>query len=247
MRYQIHALKTGECTIRGRYVFRDREPDRLFTFHLFIYVLQGGARPMVVDTGPQDMFDLNRQVRFLLVDEVKQEPYEETPVLLRRAGVAADEVSHVFLTHMHYDHCSNLHLFPNAQIVISDHGLKQALDPGRGPTYLHAGFPEELTRLRPRLLLVDDAQVAPGVSVTRFGGHSPCSQGIVVDTEAGRVCIAGDVAFTYENIERDIPIGVYSDLEECRVALGRLREEFDVVLPGHDPAVLDRFPGGVVG
>jgi glyoxylase-like metal-dependent hydrolase (beta-lactamase superfamily II) len=63
---------------------------------------------------------------------------------------------------------------------------------------------------------------------------------VVVETSKGRVIFAGDVAFTYRNLEKDIPVGFNSNLEECFLAMRRIRKEADIVIPGHDPLVLER-------
>ncbi len=85
----------------------------------------------------------------------------------------------------------------------------------------------------------------PGIRTFWLGCHSECSQGIAIETGKGTVVLAGDVAYTFRNLEEDIPIRS-SDLDCCRAALARVRSEGDIVLPGHDPLVMERFPGGVI-
>jgi glyoxylase-like metal-dependent hydrolase (beta-lactamase superfamily II) len=58
--------------------------------------------------------------------------------------------------------------------------------------------------------------------------------------------LAGDVAYKYRNLEESIPIG-WADPDEWMLAADRLRAAGDFVLPGHDPDVLIRYPGGVIG
>jgi glyoxylase-like metal-dependent hydrolase (beta-lactamase superfamily II) len=36
---------------------------------------------------------------------------------LRKAGVAPEEVTHIFISHHHPDHTVNIALFPNAEVV----------------------------------------------------------------------------------------------------------------------------------
>jgi hypothetical protein len=49
----------------------------------------------------------------------------------------------------------------------------------------------------------------------------------------------------FKNLEEDIPIRA-EDIEACHRGLIRLRSEGDIILPGHDPLILERFPGGVI-
>ena len=70
---------------------------------------------------------------------------------------------------------------------------------------------------------------------------------LAADPEAGVAVIAGDVVSLYANIEQDIPVAVADDLEECRRAMEKVRRAGDLALPSHDPEVMRRYPGGVIG
>jgi len=65
-----------------------------------------------------------------------------------------------------------------------------------------------------------------------------------VQTEAGRVVLTGDVCFLYDNVERDVPVGFFTDVNQCLRGLERIRQEADIVVPSHDARVLERHPGG---
>ena len=64
---------------------------------------------------------------------------------------------------------------------------------------------------------------------------------------AGQVVLASDAVHYYEELERDRPFSLVADLPAMYAAFDQIRElEQDpgtVVVAGHDPAVLDRFPG----
>ena len=93
-----------------------------------------------------------------------------------------------------------------------------------------------------RVHLTDgEEEILPGISVFLAGGHTPGSQVIKVGTKSGNAVLAGDVVFNYRNIDEDIPVAFNSNLEECLLAMKRIREEADIILPGHDPAVLERY------
>ena len=115
--------------------------------------------------------------------------------------------------------------------------------------YLHQGFLDELESLHEqgRLTLLDEGLVVPGIGVRRVGGHSPCSQFIYVNTPGGVAVLTGDTVQMYANLEQNDPIGIWMDDDECRRALEIARHEPDLLVPGHDPRVLERYPGGVIG
>ena len=87
---------------------------------------------------------------------------------------------------------------------------------------------------------------APGLGVRWVGGHSICSQFIYVNTQKGLVLFSGDTVQMYKNVELDDPVAICHDVVQCRAALALARTDVDVLLPGHDPKILLRFPGGRV-
>ena len=109
-------------------------------------------------------------------------------------------------------------------------------------------FTEVIDRLLREKRIVqttDGDEIAPGISVMSTPGHTFGGQSVVVRTSRGRVVIAGDVCFTYRNLEEDRPAGFNCDLVQCFRSLEKIRATADVVLPGHDLRMLEEFPEGV--
>jgi glyoxylase-like metal-dependent hydrolase (beta-lactamase superfamily II) len=77
------------------------------------------------------------------------------------------------------------------------------------------------------------------------GKHTFASQFATVETDAGRVVLASDNAYLYENLERRRPIAQTLDsLSNLRAQLRmeQLADSPRLIVPGHDPAVYTRFP-----
>jgi glyoxylase-like metal-dependent hydrolase (beta-lactamase superfamily II) len=146
---------------------------------------------------------------------------------LERLGIKPDEVTDVILTHMHSDHVDGADLFPMAQIWIQKeeyaHYAEKTGRPGGGlpgsePEYIRA-----LVRLHTlgRVHLVDgDArEIIPGVTVYTGGKHTFASQYVGVNTKAGTVVIASDNVYTYENLEKHVPITATLDAKSNLAAI----------------------------
>lgn len=175
------------------------------------------------------------------------------PLLLRKEGIDPAQVEWLFLTHFHYDHASNVHLFPNARIAVSRRGWINTLAPKYPRIVSHLLFPHDsLAHLAneawDRLILANesDGEIAPGISVFHVGGHTMCCQAIKVKTWQGTAIFPSDTIFYYGNLEQNHPIGLNLNLIECHDCMARVRREADVFIPAHGPEVLRRYPDGVI-
>ena len=240
MKYGLRALVVGRCDVAEPVVLADGREGRTEAFLLYVWLITGGPNPMLVDTGPKDLATFNAATAAYIPGGIVQPLGETTPEALARAGVEAADVSHVFVTHLHPDHYEQFDLFPNATLVANGDGFRQSLA-GIRPNVMRAlaaRWPESLR-------LVGDEEVLPGIRTAWLGCHSPCSQAVVVDTPVGAAVLCGDVAYLYRNIEQSRPIG-WADVAEWHAAMGRACAAGDILLPGHDPLILERFGNGVI-
>lgn len=137
--------------------------------------------------------------------------WEHSGLLLRSmaaAGITADEVTHILLTHAHSDHAWGLvdamgeRQFPNAQVFVPRADFDYWTDASRmaqgGFTAdFIAGARRNLLPYRDRLTLFDpDAQVLPAVFALATPGHSPGHVSYVIGSGADRHIFLGDVAHT---------------------------------------------------
>ena len=241
MNYRIRILKNGECKVRNYITYTNGDEDTSL-FYLYVYVIEGGEKPILVDTGPRDVEGFNSGTAKYIPGGVRQKPEERTPQLMERAGIDPADVSHIFITHLHADHYDYFDLFPNAQFVVNKRGfLKSLLGIKRNVMQALA------QRWSQSLYLAgNDEEILPGIRTFWLGCHSVCSQAIAVQTERGIAVSAGDVVYMYRNIEENIPIG-WADADDCLEAMEKIRDAADIVIPGHDPELLRRFPDGVIG
>jgi glyoxylase-like metal-dependent hydrolase (beta-lactamase superfamily II) len=243
--YRIRILKNGEAMVPGPLIFNLSRYNEEVRISLYFYLIEGSGKAVVVDTG---MDDMPSRFGFKTVG-----PCKNTLPLLREAGVDPEDVDYLILTHLHGDHCANIKLFTKAKVVVSRREwlhviapVYREMSPDSGPTREAAAYlaGEAWGRL---VLVGDEEEILPGLGVFWTGGHTPGSQCASVKTRMGRAIITGDVVDLYENLEKNIPIGIHYNLFECFDAMKRIQREADIVLTMHDPQVLERYPNGVVG
>jgi glyoxylase-like metal-dependent hydrolase (beta-lactamase superfamily II) len=241
-KYTIRALKVGQCRVRDYITFQDTDRQETSLYYLYVWVIEGGPRPILVDTGPKYPEEFSKGTAQYIPGGVVQSVEERTPEALRRHGIDPAAISHVIVTHLHPDHYDYFDAFPNARFVVN----RREYEETSGGNRLARDVKEALAKRPAALQLVDDDEIVPGVRTFPLGCHSTGSQGILVRTYMGPVALTGDVVYKYENIEKDRPARS-PDESACRQAMAKIRALADIVLPGHDPLTLDRWPGGVIG
>lgn len=241
--YEIYVIKYGERvgTRGGMFVYGDPH-DAPMAMDYFVWAIRNAERTIVIDVGYGREEGERRGRTFL------RSPADG----LRLIGIEATEVKDVIVTHMHYDHVGNLQLFPNARFHIQDEELTYVT--GRAMTHqvLRSSFALDDVLEMVRLLYGDrvvfhdgDDEVAPGVSVHHIPGHTRGLQSVRVHSERGWVVLASDAAHYYENLEKETPFATLENMFLMLEGFRRLRKLAPTeahIVPGHDPAVLGRYP-----
>jgi glyoxylase-like metal-dependent hydrolase (beta-lactamase superfamily II) len=157
------------------------------------------------------------------------------------------------VTHLHYDHWAGHALFPNATYFVQEREIAFWQGPGRAfPIFAGSANLAAIDALEPllrsgRIKVVDsDWTVAAGIEARVMPGHTPGLQTVSVDTPAGRVLIANDTFHFYENLAQRRPVQVTVNMLEAVQSMDAVEKlgaaNPELVLPGHDPLVMRRFP-----
>jgi N-acyl homoserine lactone hydrolase len=106
--------------------------------------------------------------------------------VLRKADVSVGEIRAVANCHLHFDHSGNNFRFPHVPILAQ----KVEREAVSTPNYTLGGPVAEFDGARFELL-EGEAEIVPGVRVVPTPGHVPGHQSFVIDTQEGRIVIAG--------------------------------------------------------
>lgn len=244
-KYRIYPLRNGRCEIAGNDAFEDGDPAKSYEYVLYAWLILGGEKPMLVDAGLNDVAEMNRGAAAVLRQPITQAPTETIASQLVRFGLKPADIGHVFITHLHFDHVDGLDAFTNAKIYIGRREWEMATANGCRGSWGH-GRIMFMLRDKPewnkRLMLVEDQEILPGIDSFFVGGHTLGSMSYRINTAHGRAVLTGDTVSLLANIEKDIPVGVRMDLEQCKAGMRKIRERADIILPSHDPTTTDRWP-----
>ncbi len=218
----------------------------------YCWLLRDAGAAVLVDTGPDARPE----------EDVGYDVAGDTRAALLRglgaAGVTPGEITMIVHTHLHQDHVQNDALFANAEVVVQRRELEAALEGearcrglsaaeraalAAGPYAAsqdaglwYVGTAALAGRLGARLRIVDgDAEILPGVTVTRSGGHTEGHQSVLVETADGTACIAGDIVSLAANA--DVIGPMTPDAAAAGAFLERARAAGWEMIPSHEPAL----------
>jgi glyoxylase-like metal-dependent hydrolase (beta-lactamase superfamily II) len=163
---------------------------------------------------------------------------------LRARGLAPQDVTHVLLTHSHWDHSINWVMFPKAQVFIEASELAWSLDEPWGLTPVPELYVRELAASAQVGRFAPGDTVLPGIRAQAAPGHTPGHVIFHLAGEARDVIFTGDAAKNRaEMLSLTADMTYDPDVSRSSMeAIWRLwrAKPGTVLVPGHDaPMVLE--------
>ena len=248
--YEIYAIRYATIPgypLSGLIAGADR--TQKLDMAMMVWLVRGNGHNILVDSGfYRDQF--LRQWR--PTDFVK--PSEA----IARLNLKPEEITDVVITHMHWDHADGVDLFPKARVWIQKDELEYYAGSAWQSRRTHGGIdPEDVlaivrlnTEGRVTLVNGDAQEIFPGITCYLGGKHTYASQFLGVNTAQGIVVLASDNMYLYENLEKHLPIAQTLDAASNLKAQDRMKQlaaDPRLIIPGHDPAVMTRFPNPAPG
>ena len=242
--YEVYALRYAhhERPARDNFLFRDDIHDGPQRLDFFVWVIRGNGKNYLVDLG-FDHAGAERRGR-----SITRLPSDALGML----DIDANSIEDVIVTHLHYDHAGDLNAFPNARLYLQERELAFATSRHMGMASVRMAFDVEYVCdfvravYDERVVFVDGSrEIAPGISLHHIGGHTDGHQAVRVWTKSGWLVLASDAIHLYANRDLNNPFPIVHNVTEMVAGYARLDElatRRDLIIPGHDPLVLERFP-----
>ena len=202
---KLHVLDLGRCDVDVGGVLTPGVGDgerALIPIPAYLLETDSGER-VVIDTGmhpvhiddPDHTFggtDFARMLRPVMTEQ------DTLPHRLGELDLSVRDVTHVINTHLHFDHCGQNSLFPDATILVHRSHYEAALaDPAFPTEYF------DLPQLSYELFDGDRVELLPGVTTITTHGHAPFHQSLLIELpEGGPILLAVDAIYTRANLER---------------------------------------------
>jgi glyoxylase-like metal-dependent hydrolase (beta-lactamase superfamily II) len=219
------------------------EPDQDFDTAYYFWLARNADRTVLVDCG------YSAKAAAVRDRQIDTDPVE----LLSRLGVTPEDVDHVVLSHMHFDHIGNIGLFPNATFSMARAELEFWTGPYGDRTCIEWQVqPDEVRAVvelekAGRLHLVESTptELFPGITLNVLPGHTPGQIVTHVVTEDQEIVLASDALHFYDSLRKDRPFQIFLDLVGMYESYDRLRkldaQPSMTIIAGHDPEVMTMF------
>jgi glyoxylase-like metal-dependent hydrolase (beta-lactamase superfamily II) len=210
-------------------------------------LVERGSDLLLIDSGIGDKHDPKFQANYAMEQDAVR-----LPESIRRAGYDLGDVTHVLLSHLHFDHCGwNTRIdgsgrivptFPNARYWLQrgevEHGRKPnerdraSYDPRNWEPLFEAGVAE---------LYGDDVEPIPGVKAVRTPGHNADMCIVLIDGGGERAVFWADLVPTTAHVPypwiMSYDLYPLTTLENKKIWLPRAAEGNWLCVFEHDPDV----------
>ena len=115
---------------------------------------------------------------------------------LARFGLETADVNLLVNSHLHFDHCGNNRLFPDAEVFVQAEELSAA----RTTRYtVTEWFDYVGARISP---VSGNMEIGEGITLLSSPGHTPGHQSVLIESVGGNVLVAAQAAFTVDEYQR---------------------------------------------
>lgn len=187
------------------------KPDKGAFGYASITLLKDGNENILFDTGSYG-------VRNVIIDLLKKE-----------------KIDKLFISHLHFDHCSNLDLFKNSKIYINEKELKNLFE-----NNVDSDLYKPLLRIIDEYdinTFNDEINISNNVKAVLTYGHTIGHSSLEFKQGKRRVLVAGDAIKSLNDYLNSNEYGNAQDPDEYIKTKERIKNNYDVIIPGHSDII----------
>jgi len=241
--FAVYAIRYATVERKASENFIGGDPhERGMHMDYFVWAAVSASSTWIIDTGFNQAAAIKRKRTFLRC------PTEGLKLL----GIEAATVRDVIVTHLHYDHIGNFDLFPAARFHLQDKEMAFATGRDMAESFYAGAYDVEdvvgmVRQVYARRVQFynGDIELAPNLSLHLIGGHTRGLQVVRLWTAKGWLVLASDATHYLANMQQGRPFPIVADVDDMVAGWDTLRSLADdpgLIIPGHDPMVLEAFP-----
>jgi 4-pyridoxolactonase len=243
MGMKVYLLDNGTLLLDKSFATWNHNQGIEFRFPVFSLYIDHPDGNVLIDTG----FEKGWVERKLPFEKPTQTDDQLIVNQLAKVGVKPEEIDIVVNSHLHFDHCSNNKLFPQATFIFSKSELRHAYVPD---PWERLGYDPDLVvmpGMKMELLELGtfEYEVLSGITLIETPGHSNGHLSAIIRPggDTPPLIFPFDVAYTRHNLEDRVLMGLHTDPAELLDSMNRIeniaRRIGGKIFFSHDP---DEFP-----
>ena len=239
MTMKVYLLDNGTLLLDKSFATWNHNQGVEFRFPVYAIYVDHPDGKILIDTG----FDKAWVERKLPFEQPTQTDEQRIENQLALIGVRPEEINIVVNSHLHFDHCSNNTLFPQAKFIFSKSELRHAYVPD---PWERLGYDPELVvmpGMKVELLELGhfEYEVVPGITLIETPGHSAGHLSVIIRPGGDHAPLVFplDVAYTRHNLEDRVLMGLHTDPADLLDSMVRIeniaRRIGGKIFFSHDP------------
>lgn len=222
MGMKVYLLDSGTLMLDKSFATWNHNQGVEFRFPVYSLYIDHPEGKVLIDTG----FEKEWVERKLPFEKPHQSDEQRIESQLARIGVAPADIDIVVNSHLHFDHCSNNKLFPQATFYFSKSELRHSYVPD---PWEKLGYDPDLVAIQGmKTVLLElgafEYEVLPGITLIETPGHSVGHLSAIVRPggAARPMVFPFDVAYTEHNLKDRVLMGLHSDPRELLDSMNRI-------------------------
>jgi glyoxylase-like metal-dependent hydrolase (beta-lactamase superfamily II) len=236
--WNVKILSTGKFEIDKSLVTANLDVGTKMSTISWVVAVWNGDKKILIDTGVKDP----EWVTNVYGLQYFQDENERLEIALKKyLDWSVNDVDIVINTHLHFDHCGNNHLFNNAMCYVQKREFESAFCPpvSQKMTYARELYDAKAVNYFNWVFTDGEEEILPGIKVILTPGHTDGHQSVLINTEEGVLCVAGDISNLAENLLYNLLPGIITNVEDVLASLHAIRIRSEYFIAAHDPALIN--------
>lgn len=215
---ELVAFKYGESLFPSKYAFYNDVLNVELPIAWLFYLIRYREKNILVDTGISDLSEFEKYGFHL-------QNFIEPIKLIREYGLKQEEITDVIITHSHFDHIADINYYKYANIYIQADEFET--------------YKENIESREKVITFMDYINVYDKFVVKRVGGHTKGSSIVTFNYGMREYVLAGDECYLKANIEKQIPTGIFHDIDKSKGFIEKYKDSDGMILLCHEPDVVE--------